>query len=74
VVPTFNPSTWEAEAGRPLCIWGHCDLHSEFQAEKDLFKDSMLKKKKDDSCRPTTKCNQVSCVNDLNYIVYYFFY
>ena len=29
---TFNPSVWEAEAGRPQSIQGQLRLHSEFSA------------------------------------------
>ena len=32
VVHAFNPSTWEAEAGRSLCVQGQPGLQSQFQA------------------------------------------
>ena len=43
VVHTFNPTTWEAEAGRSLWGWGQLDLPSEFQT---IQKNSVSKKKK----------------------------
>lgn len=32
VVSTFNPSTWEAQAGLFLWVRGHSGLHIKFQA------------------------------------------
>jgi hypothetical protein len=34
VAQTFNPSTWEAEAGRSLWMWSQPGLQSKFQANK----------------------------------------
>ena len=44
VVYTFNPSTWEAEAGRSLWAWGQPSLHSELQASQE-HRETLTKKK-----------------------------
>ena len=40
-----SPSTWEAGAGRSLCIWGQPDLLREFQASEDYTLRPCLKNK-----------------------------
>ena len=46
MVYTFNPSTWEAEAGKFLWVQGQPSLQSEFQYSQDYIKKPCLEKQK----------------------------
>ena len=41
----FNPSTWEAEAGRSLRVRGQPGLQREFQDSQGLYRESLSQKK-----------------------------
>jgi hypothetical protein len=54
VAHAFNPSTWEAEAGRCPGVWSQPGLHSRFQAIWDYIVRACLKetnKWNDQPCR-----------------------
>jgi hypothetical protein len=46
VAHTFNPGTWEAEAGRALWVQGHPILQSEFQESQGYIEKPCVKKTK----------------------------
>ena len=45
MVHIFNPSTWEAETGGSLWVWGQPGLQSEFQDSQDYTEKPCLEKK-----------------------------
>jgi hypothetical protein len=58
VVHAFNPSTWEAEAGRFFLIWGQPGLQSKLQDSQGYTEKPCLEKNKQKNPKNKTKKNQ----------------